>query len=149
MRASKILLGGMWLVLLASSPGVRGHGDGVTWTEGALGAVGLRIDRSALTTKAHELQSPLHLQSSTAPTEISVVGSSVVVELGRMGPDGRFIRPRLNIGLQSSALKSWMTEVGLAAENCMAPLLRGRFRRNTQNDEVGATILISARCTFY
>ena len=136
-------------MLLASSPGVRGHGDAVTWTEGALGAVGLRIDRSALTTKAHDVQSPLHLQSSNLPTEISLVGSSVVVELGRMAPDGRFIRPRLNIGLQSSALKSWMTEAGLTAENCMAPLLRGRFRRSSQNEEAGATIMISARCTFY
>jgi len=139
----------MWLVLLASSQGVRGHGDAVTWAEGALGAVGLRIDRSTLTTKAHELPSPLHLQGSTSPTEISLVGSSVVVELGRMTPDGGFIRPRLNIGLQSSALRSWMTEAGLTAENCMAPLLRGRFRRSSQNEEAGATIMVSARCTFY
>ena len=150
MKSSRILFGSVCIVLLASAPSVRGHGDAATWTEGALGSVGLRIDRSALMTKAQELPlSALHLRSSSGPTQISLVGSSVVVELGRMTPDGRFVRPRLNVGLQSPALKSWMSEIGLEAENCMAPLLRGRLRRNAQNDDVAATISVSARCTFY
>ena len=95
MRSSRILFGSVCIVLLASAPSVRGHGDAATWTEGALGSVGLLIDRSALTTKAQELPlSPLHLRSSSGPTQIALVGSSVIVELGRMTPDGRFIRGR-------------------------------------------------------
>ena len=137
-------------MLLASAPSVRGHGEAATWTEGALGSVGLRIDRSALTTMAQELPlSPLRLRSSSGPTQISLIGSSVVVELGRVTRTAASSVPVSMSDCSRPRSKSWMAEIGLEAENCMAPLLRGRLRRNAQTDEVGATITVSARCTFY
>jgi len=68
---------------------------------------------------------------------------------GRIVPDGRFIRPRLTIGNQSPVLRAWMGELGLPAERCLFPAFRGRLKRDRDSGNVGASILVSARCTFY
>ena len=152
MRSFRVLLASTAVVLHAFAPHAQGQGAIVpTWTEGALLSIGLHGDRSVLLSKVQESPSAIHLPGPepTLPTQISLVGSSVIVEVGRMMPDGRFVRPRLNIGLQSQGLKNWMTGIGLPAENCMAPALRGRLKRNAQTEDVGAMFLVSARCTFY
>lgn len=44
-------------------------------------------------------------QPEGATREIGVFGSSaVVLELGRIGPDGRFVRPRIMVGRNSPEL---------------------------------------------
>lgn len=152
MRSFRFLLAGTAVALHAFAPHALGQNSIVpTWSEGALLSIGLRGDRSVLINKAQDTTSAIHLPGPEpiSPTQISLVGSSVVVEVGRMMPDGRFVRPRLNIGIQSQRLKNWMAGVGLPAENCMAPAFRGRLKRNAQNDEVGATFMVSARCSFY
>jgi len=152
MRPFRVFLASTAVVLHAFAPHAQGQGAIVpTWTEGALLSSGLRGDRSVLLSKAQDAPSTIHLPGPEpiAPTQISLVGSSVIVEVGRMMPDGRFVRPRLNIGMQSQGLKNWMTGIGLPAENCMAPAFRGRLKRSTQTDEVGAMFMMSARCTFF
>jgi hypothetical protein len=152
MRSIRVLLASSAVVLHAFATQAQGQGAiGPTWTEGALLSSGLRGDRSVLLSKVQEAPSAIHLPGPepTAPTQISLVGSAVVVEVGRMMPDGRFVRPRLNIGMQSQGLKNWMAGIGLPAQNCMAPAFRGRLKRSAETNEVGATFMVSARCTFY
>jgi len=83
------------------------------------------------------------------PREISLVGSTVMVEVARLTPDGKYARPRLVIGRQSHELKSFMSSIGIDAERCMLPMVRGRLKRNSDTGDVGATLYVSARCTFY
>ncbi len=83
------------------------------------------------------------------PREISLVGSAVMVEVARLTPDGKYVRPRLFVGRQSHELKTWMSSIGIDAERCMLPMIRGRLKRNSHNGDVGATVYVSARCTFY
>lgn len=149
MRPSRTLLGSTLVVLLALAPCAQGQGVGGSLTGASLGAIGLRVDRSAFTAAPVELPSTPQPLTPVRPREISLVGSSVVVELGRLTPEGRFIRPRLLVGLQSTGLKYWMREVGIPAERCMLPLVRGRLRRNADNGDIGAALHLSARCTFY
>jgi hypothetical protein len=149
MRSSRTLWGSTLVVLLALAPCANGQGVGGSFTETSLGVIGLRVDRSTFTAGPAELPSTPQPLAPVVPTEISLVGSSVVVELGRMAPDGRFIRPRLLVGLQSTGLKYWMREIGIPAERCMLPLARGRLRRSADNGDVGAALHLSARCMFY
>ena len=83
------------------------------------------------------------------PREYSLIGSGVVLEMGRVGPDGRFARPRLLIGRQSPELNVWMKSIGVTPERCMLPMFRGRLVRVPESGKIGATVLVSARCTFY
>lgn len=149
MRSSRTLLGSTLVVLLALAPCANGQVVGGSFTEASLGTIGLRVDRSAFTAAPAELPSTPQPPTPVVPTEISLVGSSVVIELGRMAPDGHFIRPRLLVGLQSTGLKYWMREVGIPAERGMLPLVRARLRRNADNGDFGAALHLSARCTFY
>jgi hypothetical protein len=150
MTSSRALTESMLVVLFVVAPAADAQGLGGSSTEASLGAIGLRIDRSALrSTSAPDVPVPERPVTPAAPTEISLVGSSVTVEVGRITPDGRFIRPRLLIGLQSDLLKRRMTEMGIPAERCMLPMVRGRLKRNADNGDVGASFMVSARCTFY
>ena len=82
--------------------------------------------------------------------EIGVFGSSaVVLELGRIGPDGRFVRPRIMVGRNSPELRYWLHEAGIRAERCMLPMVRTRAKRDPESGKLGATVMLSARCTFY
>jgi hypothetical protein len=72
-----------------------------------------------------------------------------MLEMGRMTPDGKFVRPRLLIGHQSHDLKAWMGSMGIQADRCMLPMFRGRLKRNAEDGGVGAALLVSARCSFY
>ena len=89
-------------------------------------------------------------QPEGATREIGVFGSSaVVLELGRIGPDGRFVRPRIMVGRNSPELRYWLHEAGIRAERCMLPMVRTRAKRDPESGKLGATFMLSARCTFY
>jgi hypothetical protein len=89
-------------------------------------------------------------QPEVASREIGVFGSSaVVLELVRIGPDGRFVRPRILVGRNSPELKLWLHEAGLRAERCMLLMVWTRAKRDPESGKLGATVMLSARCTFY
>jgi hypothetical protein len=81
--------------------------------------------------------------------EIGFGSSAVVLELGRIGPDGRFVRPRIMVGRSSPELMYWLHEAGIRAERCMLPMVRTRAKRDPESGKLGATVMLSARCTFY
>ena len=89
-------------------------------------------------------------QQMSAARELGVFGSSaVVLELGRIGLDGRFVRPRIVVGRNSPELRHWLHEAGIHAERCMLPMLRTRAKRDPESGKLGATVMLSARCTVY
>lgn len=123
-------------------------------TDHAAYMAGIRLDRSMLAGPlASSPRSALHgIESSNTvqePREYNLIGSGVVLEMGRTGPDGRFVRPRLLIGRQSPELNVWMKSVGVTPERCMLPMVRGRLNRVPETGKTGAAVLVSARCTFY
>lgn len=144
-------------VLLAA-----GCATGLVWhavlaqgaTDHAEYMAGIRLDRSMLVGPlAPSPRSALRsVQSSSTvqePREYSLIGSGVVIEVGRVGPDGKFVRPRLLIGRQSPELNVWMKSMGVTPERCMLPMFRGRLNRAPETGKIDASVLISARCTFY
>lgn len=115
---------------------------------------GIRLDRSMLAGPlAPSLPSASRgIESSNTmqePREYNLIGSGVVLETGRIGPDGKFVRPRLLIGRQSPELNVWMRSMGVTPERCMLPMFRGRLNRVPETGKIGAAVLMSARCTFY
>lgn len=78
---------------------------------------------------------------------LDVLGSYVQLEMPRDLGDGSYSRPKLRFGMQSEALKSWATSVGLRADRCTLPTVRGRSR--VSSEEVNGTVILLARCTFY
>jgi hypothetical protein len=140
------------LVLLMAPFVVAAQGVSGGAADSALRSAGLRVERAALAGPRADdpvRSSPMHATFDVPRAEVAMLGSSVVLELGRMTPDGRFIRPRLTVGNQSSTLKSWMSELGVPAERCLFPAFRGRLKRDADSGNVGASILMSARCSFY
>lgn len=85
----------------------------------------------------------------SAPVTRPLIGGAVHVELPRLAPDGRFVRPKIVIGLASSGMKNWLRAQGVAADHCMLPMLRPRARLNQQTREFSAGLTVYARCTFY
>jgi len=123
-------------------------------TDYAAQMAGIRLDRSMLAGPlAPSPPSALRgIESSSTvrePSEYSLIGSSVVLEMRRVGPDGKFVRPRLLIGRQSPELSGWMKSVGVTPERCMLPMFRGRLHRVPETGRITAAVLMSARCTFY
>ena len=143
--------------LLLASLAVRAQHYGAA--ELAARMAGLRIDRSMLVgplASAPASAMPTDGEESTVqslPHELKLFGSKsgggVMLEMARTGPDGQFVRPRLLIGRQSEELRSWMSSVGISAERCMLPQLRGRLKRADETGKTGVAVLMSARCTFY
>ena len=123
-------------------------------TDHAAYMAGIRLERSMLAGPlASSPRSVLRGVESTnavqEPREYNLIGSGVVLEMGRDGPDGKFVRPRLLIGRQSPELNIWMKSMGVTPERCMLPMFRGRLNRVPETGRIGAAVLISARCTFY
>jgi hypothetical protein len=147
----RVVVAAGWALAL----GTNAHAQRPSVSEQAAYMAGLRVDRSMLV--APLASSPVSAMPAdaepqvvqTVPSEISLVGSGVMLEMARSGPDGQFVRPRLLIGLQSAELRSWMNSIGLAAERCMLPQLRGRVKRDPETGKLGAAVLVSARCTFF
>ena len=86
---------------------------------------------------------------AAVPVTRPLLGSAVHLEMPRMAPNGQFTRPRIVLGLVSSEMKSWMRLQGIAAEQCMLPLVRARARLNQETRELSAGVTLFARCTFY
>jgi hypothetical protein len=86
---------------------------------------------------------------AAVPVTRPLLGSAVHLEMPRMAPNGQFTRPRIVLGLVSSEMKSWMRAQGIAAEQCMLPLVRARARLNQETREFSAGLTLFARCTFY
>jgi hypothetical protein len=139
-------------LLLAS---FAAHAQRLSASEQAAHMAGLRIDRSMLVgplAAAPGSAMPADAEESaiqTLPREVNLIGSGVMLEMARVGPDGQFVRPRLLIGRQSPELRAWMSSIGITAERCMLPQFRGRLKRAEDTGKVGAAVLVSARCTFF
>jgi hypothetical protein len=122
-------------------------------TDVAAYMAGLRIDRKMLAGPlADERIATVRIggeRQVVAPREVNLVGSAVMVEMARYGPDGQFVRPRVVIGRQSHELRSWMLAAGIQPERCVMPQFRGRLKRDPETGKVGAAVLVQARCTFY
>lgn len=123
-------------------------------TENAAYMAGIRIDRGMLVGPlASSPRSAMRgIEPSTIqqePKELNLIGTGVVLEMPRLGPNGEFVRPRLLIGRQSPELNAWMKSMGIAPERCMLPMFRGRLNREPETGKIGAAVLMSARCTFY
>jgi hypothetical protein len=117
---------------------------------------GLRIDRNMLagplasTTRSVRMDGT-GMQTGPEVREINLLGSrsGLMMEMARVTPDGQFVRPRLLIGRHSDELRNWMHSVGISADRCMLPLVRGRLKRAPETGKTGAAFLVSARCSFY
>lgn len=117
---------------------------------------GLRIERSMLagplasTTRSVRMDGT-GMQTGPEVREVALLGSrsGLMMEMARVTPDGRFVRPRLLIGRHSDELRNWMHAAGISADRCMLPLVRGRLKRAPETGKVGAAFLVSARCSFY
>ena len=123
-------------------------------TDHAAYMAGIRLDRSMLagplaTSPRSALRGVGSSSSVQEPREYNLIGPGVVLEMGRTGPDARFVRPRLLIGRQSPELNAWMKSMGVTPERCMLPMFRGRLVRVAESGKIGAAVLVSARCTFY
>jgi len=123
-------------------------------TDHAAYMAGIRLDRSMLAGPlASSPRSALRaIESSNTvrePREYNLIGSNVVLEMPRVEPDGKFVRPRLLIGRQSPELNDWMKSMGVTPERCMLPMFRGRLHRVPETGKITAAVLMSARCTFY
>jgi hypothetical protein len=130
------------------------HAQAPSAAEQAAYMSGLRIDRGMLAGPlAASPRSAMNYDGPSSgagePREVNLIGSGVVLEMARIGPDGQFVRPRVLIGRQSPELRSWMRAVGLPPERCMLPTFRGRLKRDPETGKHGAAVLVSARCTFY
>jgi hypothetical protein len=123
-------------------------------TDHAAYMAGIRLDRSMLagplaTSPRSALRGVGSSSSVQEPREYSLIGSSVLLEMQRVGPDGKFVRPRLLIGRQSPELNNWMKSMGVTPERCMLPMFRGRLHRVPETGTITGAVLMSARCTFY
>lgn len=131
------------------------HCQSISATEQAAYMAGLRVDRNMLAGPLASRPRSAMPIGSEAPLpdrevrEVNLVGKGVLLEMGRVGPDGQFQRPRLLLGRQSPELRMWMKELGLPPERCMLPLFRGRLKRDEHTGKTGAAFLVSARCSFY
>jgi hypothetical protein len=131
------------------------HGQ-TSAAERAAYMAGLRFDRSMLAGSL--ATSPRSAMSASDPQEsparqlrqVNLIGQGVVLEMPRGDPGTEgFQRPRLLIGLQSQALRTWMSEMGLPPERCMLPMFRGRLKRSPETGKMGAAVLVSGSCTFF
>lgn len=149
--AAKLMLVGT-AVAITASLGVSAQPIEASGIDYSLRATGLRVDKAVLAGPLADVPPTVrHDQPATEVKrgEISIVGSTVMLEMGRMTPDGKFVRPRLSIGQQSQELRNLMRSLGVQPERCMLPQVRGRLKRSETDGAVGAAIHLSARCTFY
>ena len=147
-RASRLLAAGCAAALFGHAVLAQGAADH------AAHMVGIRLDRRMLAGPLAPSPRPALRGFESSNTvqearEYNLIGSSVLLEMARAGPDGKFVRPRLLIGRQSPELNAWMKSVGVTPERCMLPIFRGRLHRAPETGKFGAAVLVSARCTFY
>lgn len=140
------------VVCLVVSPGAHaqtGHGLRATSTI-------LTADYQALRSVDPAAQ-PTLPDLGTAPTPASRasfaygsvidLNSLVQVEMPRDLGDGRYSRPKVRLGMQSESLKSLAQSMGLQPDRCTLPGLRARS--SASSDELSASVMVFARCSFF
>ena len=112
---------------------------------------GLSLDRAQISDLARDSRAAENPAASvpTVPVMRSLIGNAIHIEMPRIEPNGRFVRPKIVFGLASPEMKSWLRSQGIGAEKCMFPMLRARARLNQESREVSAGVTLYARCTFY
>jgi hypothetical protein len=107
-----------------------------------------RAQINAFVVDSHSAENPTASVQS-APVVRSLIGNAVHIEMPRIDRNGHFVRPKIVLGLVSPEIKGWLRSQGIAAENCMFPMLRARARLNHESREVSAGVTLHARCSFY
>ena len=88
--------------------------------------------------------------NTTLPASYSTtfLGSTVQLDMPRYDSSGNYVRPKFYVGMQSDAMRSWMSSTGLAADKCMLPMLRARTSMSGDG-AVSGSLWVYARCTFH
>jgi hypothetical protein len=71
------------------------------------------------------------------------------VSLVEMPAEGGIVqrtRPHYALGFTSETMRTWMTDMGMEASNCIAPIIRLRTRVDASGDFHG-TLWVHARCS--
>ena len=76
--------------------------------------------------------------------ETPAFGGSLLMEMPRLGSDGTIQQPRFAFGFQSPAVRSFLQSLGVDAQQCLAPVLRGHAHFGSSPN---ATIGFAIRCT--
>jgi hypothetical protein len=76
--------------------------------------------------------------------ETPAFGGSLLMEMPRLGSDGTIQQPRFAFGFQSPAVRSFLQGLGVDAQQCLAPVLRGHAHFGSSPN---ATIGFAIRCT--
>lgn len=69
-----------------------------------------------------------------------------LLDLPADGPAADRIRGSYALGFTSETMRSWMTDMGMDAASCIAPIIRLRSRIDTGSDYRGA-LWVHARCS--
>lgn len=86
--------------------------------------------------------------------EPSVTGSSAttpratLIEMPSDHMPGQFSRPRHALGFRSEGMKQFARGMGIDADTCLAPLIRGRVSFTAAGDG-SARLMVFARCSFH
>lgn len=86
--------------------------------------------------------------STTLPISYSTqfLGSTLQLDLPRYDSDGKYVRPKFYVGMQSESMRSWANAAGLGAEKCMLPMVRARTHMSGDG-ELSGTLYVYARCS--
>ncbi len=80
-----------------------------------------------------------------APWETSANGMSLV-EMPADGGIAQRTRPHYALGFTSATMRTWLTDMGVEASHCIAPIIRLRTRVDASGDFHG-TLWVHARCS--
>ena len=62
---------------------------------------------------------------------------------------GQYTRPRYALGMRSGMMRDALSLTGLEPDTCIAPMVRMRARPTALTGNVGVSMTVLARCTFY
>ena len=80
--------------------------------------------------------------NSTAPPR------ATLIEMPSDQVPGQFSRPRYALGFRSEGMKQFARSMGVEADTCLAPLIRGRVSFTAAGDG-SARLMVFARCSFH
>ena len=86
--------------------------------------------------------------STTLPLSYSTqfLGSTLQLDLPRYDSEGKYVRPKFYVGMQSESMRNWANAAGLGAEKCMLPMVRARTHMSGDG-ELSGTLYVYARCS--
>lgn len=73
---------------------------------------------------------------------------ATLVEMPADQIPGQFTRPKYALGFRSEGMKQFAKGMGLDADTCLAPLIRGRVSFTPSGDG-SARLMVFARCSFH